>query len=250
MINDTLIKLKSTAKKLAKRLPAAAFYQDHATEVEFAWDLFFDHPMILKLQQDSLTFLYDDYLFGIEHSKKVAQDAAAIVLAEKSDLSQNEKRHLALLAQLAGILHDIQHDEDNHALRSADATAIVLKGYNLAQNDIKLIGKAIAGHENLVDPGDYPDPSTKLLCQALYDADKFRFGPDIFATTMWLFCDYESWSLAELAGQFPKGILAAKAAKHIFRTTVGKNYGPEIIEQGIGLGETMLQQIINASKKG
>ncbi len=250
MINDTLLELKNMARQLAKKLPVTSFYLDHAAEVEFAWDLFFDHPMILDLQQDSLAFLYDDYMFGIEHSKKVAQDTAAIVLAEESNLTQGEKRHLALLAQLAGLLHDIQHDEDNHALRSAEAVIPVLENYNLDKRDIELIGKAIAGHENHVDPGNYPDTATKLLCQALYDADKFRFGPDIFPATMWLFCDYESWSLAEIAKQFPKGIHAAKSAKHTFRTSVGKHYGPEIIEQGIGLGETMLQQIINASKKG
>ncbi|MBU1249317.1 MAG: HD domain-containing protein [Proteobacteria bacterium] len=250
MVNNHLIDLKALAKKMAKDLPVAAFYIDHATEVSFSWDLFFNHPLVLKLQEDSLSFLYDDYMFGIEHSKKVAHDAAAIVLTEESGLETEEKRHLALLAQLAGLLHDVQREEDDHARRSADAVATILEGYPLQNRDIKLIATAISSHEDRTKTDDYPDPQTRLLCQALYDADKFRFGADIFSTTMWLYCDYESWSMAEIAGQFPKGISAARAVVNTLRTTTGKSYGPEIIGQGIGLGETMLRHVIKASKEG
>lgn len=250
MTNNILLDLKNHAKKLAKEMPVAAFYLDHATEMAFAWDLFFNHSVLLRLQEDCLAFLYDDYMFGIEHSKKVAHDAAAIILSEESGLTQEEKRHLAFLAQVAGLVHDVQRGEDDHAHRSADAVDSILAGYPIEADDVALIVRAVAGHEERTEPSDYPDPPTRLLCQALYDADKFRFGPDIFSTTMWLFCDYNSWSLAETAGQFPKGISAAKAVVHTFRTDVARRYGPELIEQGIKLGETMSRMLIEASRKG
>lgn len=249
MINETLIELRNEARKRAKDLPLTPFYLDHATEVSFAWDLFFDHPILRRLQDDCLPFLYDDAMFGIEHSKKVAQEAAAIVLSEEAGLEPEQKRNLALLAQVAGMVHDLQRGEDDHAHRSAEAVRDILKDYPFSDDDVALITLAVDGHETRTDPDDYPDPSARLLCQALYDADKFRFGPDIFCTTMWLFCDYTSWSLAEIAGQFPKGIAAAKAVVHTFRTDVGRRYGPLLIEQGIKLGEIMHRRLIENSRK-
>lgn len=249
MISDTLLDLRNEAKKRAKDLPVTAFYLDHATEVSYAWELFFDHPLMRRLQDDCLTFLYDDAMFGIEHSKKVAQEAAAIVMAEDAGLETDRKKHLALLASIAGMLHDLQRGEDDHAHRSAEAVPDLLKGYPLTAEDVVLITRAVDGHEQRTDPGDYADPSERLLCQALYDADKFRFGPDIFCTTMWLFCDYTSWSLAEMAGQFPKGISVAKTIVPTLRTDIGRSYGSELIEQGIKLGEIMHRRLIECSKK-
>ena len=147
-MNEQLVELKNFAKKCAKKLPVATFYLDHATEIAFAWEIFFNNPLLIRLQDDCLPFLYDEYMFGIEHSKKVAQDAAAIVLAEESNLTTEEKRHLALLAEIAGLLHDIQRGEDSHALLSAQAVAGILCNYPLKQEEISLITQAIAVHEN------------------------------------------------------------------------------------------------------
>jgi hypothetical protein len=248
MINNVLMDLKAQARRLAKDLPPAQFYVDQSAHVALAWDMFFNHPVVLRLQQDSIAFLYDDYMFGIEHSKKVAQDAAAIILAEGAWLDDNDRRHLALLAQVAGLLHDLQREEADHAGKSSLAVASVLEDYPLSAEDRDLVARAVADHEADHEPQGYPDEAARLLARALHDADKFRYGGDIFATTMWLYCDYESWSLAEIAGQFPKGIEMAESLAPTLRTEMGREYGPEILRQGARLGRMMLEKLQQAAR--
>ncbi len=68
--------------------------------------MFFDHPLIIRLQEDVLPFLYDEYAHGIYHSKKVAIEAGAIILKEGDDMDGDRVRELVLLAQFGGLLHD------------------------------------------------------------------------------------------------------------------------------------------------
>lgn len=280
-MNREIVRLKQEAKELARGLAASPFYERCATQMQSSRDAFFDHPMVLRLQEDVLPFLYDDYGHGIEHSKKVAIEAGAIVLAElalrhgESDEpggaadsasagsiageEPGRARRLALLAMLAGLLHDVARLEERHALKGAEMARIILQEYPLSDRDRELVAQAIARHEAFSapdretgkdsggeqPPGEHPtgDAEADLLAGALYDADKFRWGHDNFVTTLWEICDYEEWPLSEIVARFPGGMERVRSVASTFRTRVGRLYGPDIIAQGLQLGNELLARL-------
>ncbi|SMF33585.1 hypothetical protein [Desulfovibrio gilichinskyi] len=248
-----MIKLLKELKKEAKIIAAAQqtpqFYRDADSQLEFSHAMFFDHPLVIRLQEDVLPFLYDEYAHGIYHSKKVAIEAGAIVLKDGDHLPPDTVRELVLLAQFCGLLHDSCRLEDNHALRGSETSRVILNKYPLSERSKDLISEAIARHEAfkpatpIVD-----DPELELLSGALYDADKFRWGPDNFSTTLWEICDYEDWTLQEIIQKFPKGLEMIKSIESTFRTDTGKKYGPEMIHQGITIGSAIYDRLIEFSK--
>lgn len=241
---EAIKELRRQARRMASLQPIPAFYLDCAVELQFSWDMFFDHPLVLRLQEDCLPFLYDDFGHGVEHSKKVAQEACAIVLVEGTALSPEDCRHLGLLAQFAGLLHDTCRLEPHHADKGAEVAGMILKDYPLAERDRELVALAIAAHEAFKPGQALPeDPRARLLAGALYDADKFRWGPDNFVTTLWEICDYEEWSIQEISDRFPEGLERVQAVADTFRTRTGRTYGPQMIEQGLSLGRELLERL-------
>lgn len=241
---EILKELRRQAREMASRQPIPAFYLDCAVELQFAWDMFFDHPLILRLQEDCLPFLYDDYGHGVEHSKKVAQEACAIALVEGSALPPEDCRQMGLLAQFAGLLHDTCRLEGHHAERGAEVARMILKDYPLSDQDRERVAQAIEVHEAFRPGQELPEePKARLLAGALYDADKFRWGPDNFVTTLWEICDYEEWSLPEITDRFPEGLSRVESVAGTFRTRTGRKYGPEMIAQGMMLGRALHEQL-------
>ena len=244
-MNKLLTELKIEAGKLARSQPTPQFYRDAETQLEFSHGMFFDHPLVIRLQEDVLPFLYDEYAHGIYHSKKVAIEAGAIVLKDGDHLSPETVRELVLLAQFCGLLHDSCRLDEDHALRGAETSRVILNKYPLSERSKDLIAESIARHEAfkpltpIVD-----DPELELLSGALYDADKFRWGPDNFSTTLWEICDYEDWSVNEIIAKFPKGLDMIKSIESTFRTDTGKKYGPEMIEQGMTIGAAVYKRLV------
>ncbi|MDY0305703.1 MAG: HD domain-containing protein [Desulfovibrionaceae bacterium] len=248
---ESLKELRRQARRMASLQTIPAFYLDCAVELKFSWDMFFDHPLILRLQEDCLPFLYDDFGHGVEHSKKVAQEACAIVLVECTALSPDDCRHIGLLAQFAGLLHDTCRLEPHHAEKGAEVSRMVLKDYPISDHDRDLVAQAIEVHEAFRPGQELPeDPKARLLAGALYDADKFRWGPDNFVTTLWEICDYAEWSLKEIADRFPEGLARVEAVGGTFRTRTGRKYGPQMIEQGLALGRELQQRLKDLSGTG
>ncbi len=247
-----ILDLKRRAKDLAASRPVSAFARDLAEELEHSREFFFDNPMVLRLQSDALGYLDEPCGIGVEHAKKVAVDAAAIVLAEPSGLDQEQRRRLAVLAQLAGLLHDSLRHEDEHAERSADLCLRVLRGYPLSDEERHWIAQAVAAHESPKAPPLQGPESAILLAGALYDADKFRFGPDIFATTLWELCECDEWSLEQIAERFSEGPRLAREFAGTFRTHEGRRYGPQLLAEGLILAEEfsrMLDSSLAGSKE-
>ncbi len=240
-----LEQVKREAKNLAGMQPQPRFYDRFAPELAFSKDLFFDHPLVVRCCEDALPFLVDDYGHGIDHAKKVAVDAGAIALVEAQPWGMDQARHLCLLAQLSGLLHDICRLEPEHALRGAEVSAQILAYFPLADRDKEMIAFAIRNHEAFRPMETSADHQEELLASCLYDADKFRWGPDNFGTTLWEICDYEEWCLREILAKFPEGVERIRGIANTFRTEVGKTFGPEFIELGLSLGNrlyTLLRQ--------
>ncbi len=248
-MNKILVRMKTEAKAMAARLDPPGFYSECERELEYSRSTFFDHPLLVRLQEDAIPFLYDDYGHGIEHSKKVAIEAGAIVLTEmrRGDLSR--ARHLTLLAHMAGLLHDICRLEDDHAHRAAELSETILADYPLQPGDTARIAFAIADHEAFRQRRETDDPEAALLSGALYDADKFRWGPDNFSTTLWEMCDYTEMPADEILARFPKGMEKIREVAATFRTSVGRTFGPEFIDIGLSFGNEVrarLRELLDA----
>lgn len=242
-MNKILVRMKSEAKAMAAELSPPGFYADCARELEYARSTFFDHPLLTRLQADIIPFLYDDYGHGIEHAKKVAIEGGAIVLAQMRQGDLPRARHLALMAHIAGLLHDICRLDEDHAQRGAEMSATILTDYPLEPEDKERIAFAIADHEAFRQRRPTADPEAELLSGALYDADKFRWGPDNFSTTLWEMCDYNEVPLTEILARFPEGMEKISQVSATFRTSMGKAYGPEFIEIGLDLGDRVHRRL-------
>jgi hypothetical protein len=234
--------LKEEAKILAQKF-TPRFYSDFAAELSRARDFFFYHPLVFRLREDVLPFLNDRYGHGIEHSKKVSIEASALVIIEGKYLPFAEQRHLCLLAQMAGLLHDICRLEPDHALKGARFCKKILKNYPLDDRDVAAIALAIKNHEAFKKILPCKDDKSLLLSNVLYDADKFRWGPDNFVTTLWEICNYEEWTIEEIITKFPQGLEKIKLIESTFRTLTGRLYGPEFIHCGLKIGKIIYQKL-------
>jgi len=241
-MNDVLWKLKNEARDIkAQKRPK--FYDHFAPELAYARETFFDNPLILRCAEDVLPFLNDNFGHGVEHCKTVAIEAAAIVFAESYSTDMTMGRHLVVLAQLAGLLHDICRLEKDHALQGAELSMKILQDYPLSDEDKAMIFFAIKNHEAFKPVDSPPDFRTELLSGSLYDADKFRWGPDNFVTTLWEICDYEEWPLKKIVARFPQGLEFIQSVSETFRTQTGQLYGPEFILTGLEMGNTLYRRM-------
>jgi len=245
-MDDRILDIKRHARDLVAARPLPAFSLDCAEELAHASSMFFDHPLMLRLQSDALGFLNEACGLGVEHAKRVAIDAAAIVLAEPSDLPAEDRRRLALLAEMAGLMHDALRFEEDHAEKGADLCLRVLRGYPLDERERSLVARAVALHESPLPLADDGPLDERLLAGAVHDADRFRFGPDIFAATLWELCECEEWPLERIAAKFPEGPALAARYKDSFRTVQGTSYGPALLDEGLALAEGCRQLFAQA----
>jgi len=174
---------------------------------------------------------------GVGHSRKVAIDAGAISLVEYAPFRQrSEVRQIVLLAHVAGALHDIRRLEKDHALLSAGEAGMFLTRFDLADGEVHAITGAIRNHEAFREAEILEDPLAQFLSDALYDADKFRWGPDNFTEMLWDMVEYRKASLDALLKRFLRGMEGIKRIRETFRTQTGKIYGPDFIDRGIEIG--------------
>jgi hypothetical protein len=241
-MNSTLRQVRNETREYAagKR---PKFYSDLGPELAYSKQLFFDHPLLHRCREDVLPFLNDEFGHGIEHCKHVAVDAGTIVLGELYPKDFALGRHLVLLVQIAALLHDICRLEEDHALEGSRLAYKILKDFPLSDADKDAVSLAIRNHEAFKPVAEPSEPGTALVSNALYDADKFRWGPDNFVTTLWEICDYEEWSLEMILRQFPRGLEIVRAVADTFRSRIGRIYGPEFIETGLELGNFIYRRL-------
>ncbi|MGM0645969.1 MAG: hypothetical protein ACQESV_06205 [Thermodesulfobacteriota bacterium] len=241
-MNNMLRQLKAEVNSWAIRREPS-FYSHHTAALTCARNIFFDHPLLRRCREDVLPFLNDGFGHGIEHSKKVAIEAAAIIISECESLGMQTCRHLALCAELAGLIHDICRMEPDHAAQGAVMSGFILQDYPLSDEDKAMIAFAVRNHEAFKPTEQAPDTAFALLSGAVYDADKFRWGPDNFVTTLWEICDYQEWPLEKIVERFPRGIEMVASIKDTFRTPTGQTYGPEFIDVGLELGHHVYRRL-------
>ncbi|MDD5233625.1 MAG: hypothetical protein PHG91_09535 [Syntrophales bacterium] len=186
---------------------------------------------------------------GLSHIRKVAADAGAIILIEahRNSTVENTER-LVHLAHLAGILHDIKRNEKDHARRGAECAAGILNGFDLSPGERDMIRAAIRNHEAFKTPDPLDDPRAQLLSDALYDADKFRWGPDNFTETLWTIIEERRIDFRVLFDRFPQGLEGIGRIRDTFRTGCGKTYGPDFIDRGLEIGRRLMERYNDISR--
>ena len=137
------------------------------------------------------------------------------------------------------MLHDIKRKEKDHSLLGARYAEKILKTYTLSALEIRDISLAIQNHEAFKTPLQTIGRRGRLLSDCLYDADKFRWGPDTFADTLWDMVSYNNTPVEEFVATFPKGLAYLSKIRSTFRSNTGKIYGPRFIDQGLIVGREL-----------
>jgi hypothetical protein len=235
-LDRELEKAKKLARQIARSVEIPRFYREKMRDVERSRRLFRASPLVkecltlVKGQEDRIGH-------GIVHVRKVAIDAGAISLVENSPIRPiSEVRRIVLLAHIAGVLHDVRRLEKDHARASAGEAEKLFAFFDLSAHEIAAITGAIGNHEAFCPADPLEDPLARFLSDALYDADKFRWGPDNFTEMLWDMVEYRKASLDAVLTRFLKGMEGIERIRNTFRTCTGKMYGPDFIDRGIEIG--------------
>ncbi|WP_319405872.1 HD domain-containing protein [uncultured Desulfosarcina sp.] len=240
------LEIRKIARKIVARYPRPAFYHDHPFEVRDSRRFFQCNPSIIRLRKEMAGCLDDDFGHGMGHVEKVAIDAGTLVIIESRLDGQTENRvqRNLLLAQCAGLLHDICRKEKSHAEKGAEAASDILKTYPLVPDEITHVCTAIRNHEAFAHPERLPSHQAHKISDCLYDADKFRWGPDNFNHTLWDMVSFLNPPLATFVDHYPKGMALLKKIRGTFRSRTGRLYGPQFIDMGLAIGEELFQVIL------
>jgi hypothetical protein len=242
-MKDIYEEMIAASRDIAASFPQPRFYVCCSEPLHLSRSLFDQDPQVMKCRAFVHKELKEDLGHGIDHSEKVALEAGALayIEGERLCLTESLRRETCLLAQIAGLLHDLRRNEKNHAKASASAASRILQGFLIFPKKGKYIVRAIANHEAFVEPKKMDSPVGQMISDALYDADKFRWGPDNFTQTLWQMLRSSGAPIAPQIRRFPKGMEGISAIKETFRTETGKVYGPEFIELGLKIGEKVYQ---------
>lgn len=239
-------RIRVRAREIASHYPPPDFYNAFPRAHQAARNLLRRDTILIALKKYVAPRLEDDFGHGLDHVVKVSLDAAALMHIEgqKAGYPQATLQRRMLVVQCAGLLHDILRKKKQHAVLGADFARNLLKGYTLAAEEINDICLAIRNHQAFQISLAADTPEGALVSDCLYDADKFRWGPDNFTDTVWKMVSYHNPPLPEFIGHYPKGMSGLNRIRNTFRTATGKKYGPQFIDLGLAIGEELFQVIM------
>ncbi|MBI4595797.1 MAG: hypothetical protein HY730_05385 [Candidatus Tectomicrobia bacterium] len=236
--------VREAAVNFAEHLRQASFYNDFREELDLSRRLYERQELITKCL-DLLGGCDNSYGHGNYHMRTVALEAGALSLIEatRRGLKSDEGTRLAVLAQISGLLHDIKRKEKNHAEAGAVAAQDYLLLLSIAERERGYIITAIKNHEAFKDQSPIDGFEGAIISEALYDADKFRWGPDNFTITLWSMLEYGQIRPEDFLSHYPKGIEGVIKIRDTFRSLTGKKYGPEFIDLGLMIGEKIYETL-------
>jgi hypothetical protein len=231
------------ARRITGEVGEPSFYSDQKEAVEKSGCLFREHPLVT--QAIAVLGADPDRLgHGLSHVTKVAVDAGAIILVEHDKENPGDRAHrLVALAHVAGILHDIKREEKDHARKGAEEAERILRDFDLSDAERFAIARAIENHEAFRPVPPLDDPAWQLLSDALYDADKFRWGPDNFSEMLWDMVSRRDVPLSKVLGRFLKGMEGVEKIRETFRSSTGRQYGPDFIDRGMEIGRRLYAEL-------
>jgi len=238
-------RFRKRARQIVSRYPSPDFYQDHSFANELSRQYFETNSFTAELREFVAEQLEENFGHGLEHAIKVAIDAGALMIIENKLAEQTDNRinRRVAVVQCAGLLHDIKRRQENHAIKGSDYARKVLKPYPLDPDEVDDICRAIRNHEAFKLTVKSDTVEGVLVSDCLYDADKFRWGPDNFTDTVWAMVSYFNIPVVEFMDLYPEGMEKLAKIKHTFRTRTGKKYGPQFIDLGVAIGKELFNVI-------
>ena len=242
-MEDIYNEMIAVSQKIAASFPPPRFYACCHPWMTLSRRLFSEDPQVRQCRAVVQRELKNNYGHGLDHGEKVAVEAGALICVEAEKLSCGEpaRKRAGVLAQTAGLLHDLRRGEKDHARLGAAAAEKILRELSFSGEEGRMIVEAIANHEAFVEPQRIESALGQMVSDALYDADKFRWGPDNFTLTLWEMLRYSQAPVVRLVHRFPKGMKGIARIQGTFRTETGKTYGPEFIALGLKIGEKILE---------
>jgi hypothetical protein len=246
MIASPYQRLQDTALKIAGGLPQPLFYSRHTAFLSRSEEILKSHELVRKCR----AYLDESQLecaHGLCHCEAVARDAGAIVLIEgdRKGINHADIEPLFTSAIIAGLLHDIKRREEDHAVRGSIEAERILKTLGMDERSRTHISYAIRNHEAFKATCDLDDKAGCMVSDALYDADKFRWGPENFTTTLWIIVGSRNTPPEALHRTFKEKMEGIERIKGTFRTETGRRYGPEFIDQGLTIGNAIYAEMSN-----
>ncbi|CAB1077125.1 hypothetical protein D1AOALGA4SA_4918 [Olavius algarvensis Delta 1 endosymbiont] len=240
-------RLRERARQIAADLPPPDFYRDHQQATQFSRHCLKNDPILIKLRQFLSDNLADNLGHGLEHAIKVTEDAGAILHIEgqSAGYSREKLERRMVIVQCAGLLHDIKRKQKEHAKLGAEQAGLILKNYPLQPDEIQDVCRAIQNHEAFKENIDIESAEGILISDCLYDADKFRWGPDNFTHTLWDMISVYNPPLDKFMARYPKGMAGLEKIKMTFRSQTGKKFGPQFIDLGLTIGRKLRDVILD-----
>ncbi|GBE02680.1 hypothetical protein BMS3Bbin06_00477 [bacterium BMS3Bbin06] len=237
-------KLKKKALELSKTLSPPEFYQKYAADIRLS-ERILRNSILTKQCINHLNLTQETMGHGFDHSIAVAVDAGAIVNIEGTGMGIPEGRlkDLIVASHVAGLLHDIKRGEEDHAVEGSKEAGRFLDGFGMEDWLKRYVVVAIRNHEAFGSVVTPDDEFGALVSNALYDADKFRWGVDNFTVTVWEMLEAGNKKLKEFIRNYNKSLEYIEKVKGTFRTETGKKYGPEIIDKGLQVGRMLYSDI-------
>ena len=240
-------RLREQARQIVTSFPSPDFYQDHSQAYEDSSLLFKTDPEIRKLCRFVSENLDDDFGHGLQHAIKVTIDAGALMNIEgqAAGYSKSMLARRTQIVQCAGLLHDAKRKKKDHSKHGADYARTVLADYSLSYDEIEDVGRAIQNHEAFKSNTPIDTAEGILVSDCLYDADKFRWGPDNFTDTLWDMVSFLNPPLSKFMARYPQGMESLEKIKATFRTETGKQYGPQFLDLGLAIGKKLHDVILS-----
>jgi hypothetical protein len=234
-------RLKEKAFRTAERIGHPSFYTAHDGELEISASSFRENGLLhaCRAHIDEAK-LHPAH--GLPHCEKVAIEAGAIVLAERPGEDAGIEEIMSC-AQIAGLLHDITRAGKDHSVTGSIEAGRILELSGIGKKQKRYVTAAIRNHEAFREVLTSEDESARLVSDALYDADKFRWGPDNFTTTLWLMVKASGTSARTLYNTFQEKMTGIRRIKETFRSETGRTYGPEFIDLGIEIGNEIYSEM-------
>lgn len=234
-------RLREKAFRTAERIGPPSFYTAHRGELESSASSFRDNS-VLHACRAHIDEARLHPAHGLSHCEKVAIEAGAIVLAERAGEHAGTEE-LMSCAHLAGLLHDITRSGKDHSVTGSIEAGRILEDFGIRKKEKRYVTAAIRNHEAFREVLMSEDESARLVSDALYDADKFRWGPDNFTTTLWLMIKASGTSARTLYNTFQEKMAGIRRIKETFRSATGRRYGPEFIDFGIEIGNEIYSEM-------
>lgn len=235
-------RLREKAVTTAERLGLPSFYAEHRSELEIS-SASFSRSELLRCCRARIDETRLHPAHGLPHCEKVAIEAGALLLVENAVNSGAGTEELLLCVQIAGLLHDITRTGKEHSITGSIEAERILEDFEIEKRHTRYISAAIRNHEAFKEVLRSEDESARLVSDALYDADKFRWGPDNFTTTLWLMVKASGTSSRTLHCSFKEKMAGIRRIKDTFRSETGKRYGPEFIDFGIEIGNEIYAEM-------